>query len=66
MRIGDDFQSVFVFMHGGDAAGSYEVLWVLRADGKHSRISGVGSGAYFLNLESGFIENMEWWDNRWN
>lgn len=37
--IGDDLQSVFVFMQGSDAAGTYEVIWVLRQDGRHSRIT---------------------------
>lgn len=40
VRIGDDLKSVFIFMDGGDAAGSYQVLWALKPNGKHSRFSG--------------------------
>ena len=39
IRIGDDLKSVFVFMSGGDGSGSYQVLWVLRPDGNHSRLT---------------------------
>lgn len=62
MRIGDDLQSVFIFMAGGDAAGSYEVLWVIRTDGKHSRFSGKGTGKPFFNFDSGFFRLQQWWD----
>lgn len=35
--VGDDLRSVFVFMNGSSAAGHYDVLWVFREDGHHSR-----------------------------
>lgn len=33
---GNDYQSVFVVMNGGDGIGSYSVIWHLRVDGRHS------------------------------
>ena len=56
MRIGDDLQSLFVFMEGGDAAGCYEVLWIIRTDNKHSRLSGFCSDQQLFNLDSGFFK----------
>lgn len=44
IRIGDDGASLLVFMAGGDGAGSYQVIWALRADGRHSRFSHAYSG----------------------
>jgi len=38
-KFGDDGESLLVFMAGGDAAGSYQVIWVLRKDGHHSRFA---------------------------
>ena len=55
VRIGDDLKSVFIFMYGGDAAGSYQVLWVLRPDGKHSRFSGACADCGFIDFQSGFF-----------
>lgn len=56
VRLADDHKGVFVFFGGSDGAGSYQVLWVFRVDGRHSRISCVPSecsGGGFLNLRSG-------------
>ena len=39
IKAGDDGGSLLVFMAGGDAAGAYQVIWVLRKDGRHSRFS---------------------------
>ncbi len=39
IRLSDDGKSAFVFFGGSDAAASYQVIWVLRADGRHSRLS---------------------------
>ncbi len=39
VRIADDARAAFVFFRGSDAGGSYDVVWVFRADGKHSRLS---------------------------
>ena len=39
LKAGDDDGSLLVFMAGSDAAGSYQVVWVLRGDGHHSRFS---------------------------
>ncbi|PYS84161.1 MAG: hypothetical protein DMF67_06565 [Acidobacteria bacterium] len=36
IRFSDDMQGVFVFMSGSDGAGSYQVIWTLRKDGRHS------------------------------
>jgi hypothetical protein len=57
IRIGDDLKSVFVFMNGGDAAGHYQIIWVLRTDGKHSRFStGSCADCNFINFDSEFDE----------
>ena len=64
MRIGDDMESVFIFMEGGDAAGCYELLWIIRTDGKYSRLSGVCADQHLFNLDSGFFELQQWWDNK--
>ena len=55
VKFGDKLESVFVFMHGSDAAGSYQVLWVLRKDRKHSRFSGACSDCGFIDFSSGFF-----------
>ena len=39
VKNGDDGASVLVLMAGGDGAGGYQVVWVLRKDGRHSRFS---------------------------
>ena len=39
VKIADDLKGVFAFMSGSDGAGHYDVIWVLRSDGKHSRIT---------------------------
>lgn len=58
--VSDDGTAAFVFVHGSDAAGSYEVIWVLRADGHHSRVAcptGECSGGGLLGLG-----NWDWKD----
>jgi len=42
-------------MSGGDAAGHYEVIWVLRRDGRHTRFSGACGDCGFLDFRSGFF-----------
>jgi hypothetical protein len=37
IRFGRERQEVFVTMSGADGAGGYEVVWVLRKNGRHSR-----------------------------
>jgi len=36
-KLNDAADTLFVFMAGSDAAGAYQVMWVLRNDGRHSR-----------------------------
>src|SRR6266576_3463471 len=36
-KLNDVGDTLFVFMAGSDGAGSYQVMWVLRKDGHHSR-----------------------------
>jgi hypothetical protein len=38
-KLGDDGESLIVFMAGSDAAGGYQVIWVLRKDGHHARFA---------------------------
>jgi hypothetical protein len=35
----------------GDGAGVYEVIWVLRKDGRHTRFTESGGDCRFLNFE---------------
>lgn len=56
IKIGDDLQSVFVFMHGSDGAGVYDVAWVLRKNGQHARVSNAGGDCGFFNFDCG-IDN---------
>jgi hypothetical protein len=51
LRIGDDLKSVFVFMSGSDGAGHYDVIWVFRSDGKHSRITNTASDCGMINFD---------------
>jgi hypothetical protein len=55
IRFSDDRQGVYVFMSGSDAAGSYQVIWTLRKDGRHSRFSGACSDCGFIDFGSGFF-----------
>lgn len=57
VRISDDLQSVFVFMSGGDGAGSYQIIWVLRKDGRHTRFSGACGDCGFIDFQSGFFHS---------
>ena len=55
IKIGDDLHSIFIFMDGGDAAGQYQVIWVLRPDGKHSKFTtGPCPDCSFIKFDSGF------------
>jgi hypothetical protein len=55
MKFADNLKGVFVFMGGSDAAGSYQVLWVLRRDARHSRFSAACSDCEFIDFRSGFF-----------
>ena len=37
VRLTDAGDSLLVFMAGSDAAGSYQIMWIFRKDGRHSR-----------------------------
>lgn len=50
VKNGDDGASVLVFMAGSDAAGSYQVFWVLRKDGRHSRFTNPCSDCDYSDL----------------
>jgi hypothetical protein len=55
LKIGDDLRSVFIFVNGGDFAGHYQALWVLRPDGKHSRFTtGPCPDCSFIKFDSTF------------
>lgn len=53
VRFSDGGEGVFVLMNGSDGAGVYDVIWVLRADGRHSRLAREGGDCSFLNLDCG-------------
>jgi len=54
IKAGDDGGSLLVFMAGGDAAGGYQVIWVLRKDGRHSRFSTACSDCDYTGFMSFF------------
>lgn len=56
VKNGDDGASVLVFMAGGDGAGGYQVIWVLRKDGRHSRFSTSCSDCEYKGLMTFFID----------
>ncbi len=56
VKNGDDGASVLVFMAGGDAAGGYQVVWVLRKDGRHSRFSTPCSDCDYKGFMPFFID----------
>lgn len=51
VRLGDDLKSLFVLMSGSDGAGSYTVIWVLRSDGRHTRLVDACSDCRFIDFE---------------
>ena len=51
IRFSDDMKAVFVFLHAGDGAGVYDVVWVFRKDGNHSRFTDSGGDCSFLNFD---------------
>ena len=51
IKFGDDMKSVFVFLAAGDGAGVYDVIWVLRKDGNHTRFTNSGGDCGFLNFD---------------
>jgi hypothetical protein len=53
LKFGQDAGSVFVFMQGSDGAGVYDVVWVLRADGRHSRWANEGGDCSLFNFYCG-------------
>ena len=53
LRFGQDAGSVFVFMNGSDGAGVYDVVWVLRKDGRHSRWANAGGDCSLFNFYCG-------------
>jgi hypothetical protein len=53
LKFGQDTRSVFVFMTGSDGAGVYDVVWVLRKDGRHSRWANAGGDCSLFNFYCG-------------
>jgi hypothetical protein len=51
LKFGEDPESLFVFMQGSDGAGVYDVIWVLRKDGRHTRLANAAGDCGFLNFE---------------
>lgn len=57
LKFGDDGKSVMAFMAGSDAAGSYQVFWVFRSDGKHTRFSNAVSDADYTDFVKMFFDS---------
>jgi len=56
LKIGDDRKSVLAFMAGGDGGAGYQVFWILRSDGRHSRFSNTVSDADYSSFMNWFFE----------
>ncbi|HYX72205.1 MAG TPA: hypothetical protein VE732_05500 [Nitrososphaera sp.] len=56
IKLGDDGNSLLAFMAGSDAAGGYQVIWVLRKDGRHSRFSTPCSDCDYRGFLSFFVD----------
>lgn len=56
IRFGDDLSSLFVFIAGSDGAGSYQLLWVFRRDGNHSRFSRPCPDSRFIDFRGGVLD----------
>ena len=50
IKFSDDMKGVFVFLSAGDGAGVYDIIWVLRKDGNHTRFTHSGGDCGFLNF----------------
>ncbi len=50
IKFSDDMKGVFVFMMAGDGAGVYDVIWVFRKAGNHTRFTHSGGDCHFLNF----------------
>lgn len=46
IRFSDDMKALFVFLHAGDGAGVYDVVWVLRKNGSHTRFTDSGGDCF--------------------
>ena len=55
VKFADDGQSVMAFMAGSDGAGGYQVFWILRSDGRHSRFSNAVSDADYVDFTRWFF-----------
>jgi hypothetical protein len=51
IKFSDDLENVFVFLAAGDGAGVYDVIWVLRKDGRHTRFTESSGDCRLLNFE---------------
>ena len=56
LKFSDDGKSVLAFMAGGDGAGGYQVFWIFRSDGRHSRFSNMVSDADYPDFVKWFFE----------
>jgi hypothetical protein len=57
VKFADDGESVMAFMAGSDGAGGYQVFWILRKDGRHTRFSNAVSDANYPDFANWFFEN---------
>lgn len=62
VRLSDDKKGAFLFVGGGDGSGSYQIVWVFRQNGDHSRLSCAPAECGdngFINFEGGFLRANE-------
>ena len=57
LKFSDDGKSVMVFMAGSDGAGGYQIFWIFRNDGNHSRFSSAGSDTDYTDFINLFFTN---------
>jgi hypothetical protein len=51
IKFSDDMKAAFIFLQAGDGAGAYDVVWVVKKDGRHTRFSNSGGDCSFLNFD---------------
>jgi hypothetical protein len=56
-KLGDDGSSLLVFMAGSSKENSYQVIWILREDGQHSRFTNICAGCDYKNILNFFAKS---------
>jgi hypothetical protein len=55
LKISNDGESLMTFMAGSDAGGGYQLFWIFRKDGKHSRFAQASPDGDYLGFARTFF-----------